>query len=220
MSLDMNKAPKPAGKDYGIAKAGVQMARLVSIVEIGEQPRSFKGQEKSPAVQLNFTFELPKDRIEIEDDDGKSVSKPRWVSINNVNFFTDDKARLVEIVKALDPNGEADGQLANLVGRPCFVTLEHKEYEGKAYAKIASISGVPEGMEVPELENEPRVFDWDTPTQAAWDALPEWTREKITTALNYKGSRVELLLNKGEDELADVADAPAKDEDFDDDIPF
>lgn len=214
MSLDMSKAPKPAGKNFGIAKAGVQAARLVSVVELGEQPRSYQGQEKPPAIQLNFTFELPGDLIEIEKD-GNVEKKPRWVSINNVNFFTDEKARLVEIVTALDPNGEAEGQLANLVGRPCFVTIEHKEFNGKQYAKVKAISGVPEGMAVPELDNEPRVFDWDAPDKAVWDTLPDWIQEKITTALNYKGSNVEAMVLGNTGEVNDAVEPQ-----LDDDIPF
>ena len=232
MALDMNKAPKPkGGKDFGIANAGVQMARLVAICEIGEQERSFKGEAKAPAIQLNFTFELPNDLIEVKTDDGVE-SKPRWVSINNVNFFTDDKARLVEIVRALDPNNECQGILTELVGRPCFVTIEHKVRKDNAqtYAKVSAVSGVPAGIAIPDLANEPRVFDWEAPSREQWDLLPAWVQEKIKTALNYSGSTVEAMLN-GEATGATASDpdvgagggeagtGPAPG-DFDDDIPF
>lgn len=215
MSLNMNDAPKPAGKDYGLAALGVQAARLVSIIETGEQPREYKGEEKPPAVQLNFTFELPGDLISIEDAEGNVTEKPRWISMNNINFFTDEKAKLVEIVKALDPSGASEGNLAELIGQPCFLTIEHKEYKGKPYAKAVSISGVPSGMAVPDLVNEPRVFDWSAPSKEVWDTLPAFIKEKIQHALNYKGSTVEAMVNG---EVPDAAETPA--EDFDDDIPF
>lgn len=215
MSLDMNNAPKTKGKDFGIANAGVDMARCVSVVEIGEQPREFQGKPKPSAVQINFTFELPGQLLDIEQEDGTVIQKPRWVSINNVNFFTDEKARLVEIVKALDPNGETGGDLGALVDRPCFVTIEHKEWKGKPFAKVTAISGVPAGIEVPPLANDPRVFDWDDPDQKVWDTLPDWIQEKITSAENYVGSTVEAMI-----EGPNTPEEAEGKEKFDDDIPF
>lgn len=74
-----------------------------------------------------------------------------------------------------------------------------------------------------------RVFIFDSPTKESWEALDIWQKEKIMSALNYKGSAVEALVlslkTKGDDSEATPAKAASKGKgksatESMDDIPF
>lgn len=59
-----------------------------------------------------------------------------------------------------------------------------------------------------------RVFIFDAPTKESWESLDIWQKEKIMSALDYKGSAVEALVlslkSKGDDSEASPAKADSK----------
>jgi hypothetical protein len=53
----------------------------------------------------------------------------------------------------------------------------------------------PEGYPVPALSSPAVVFSFDNPTPEAWATLPSFIKDKIKAALNYRGSKVETMVN-------------------------
>lgn len=206
MSLNVNNAPKASGSQ-GIAKAGTQLARLIGLVCAGKQKREYKGEAKEPAVQLYFTYELPNDKIKVEDEE-----YPRWIGQNRVTFSNSAKAVLPKIVRALDPADEKGGDLAAMVGSPCLLTIVHVKREGKdPYAKVDNLSALPEGLAAPDQISESIVFDFYDPDVEVFNKLPEWQRDVITSAVDYPGSKLQALINGSTQEEAGVSElAPAE----------
>lgn len=190
MSLNLKDAPK-SGAKLPPPKAGTQLARLVGITGLGVQKREFQGEEKSPTEQLNFTYELPNDKMTTD----KGEELPRWIGQNRVSFFVAEKSTLAKILQALDPLNKCDGDLTKLIGTPCFLSIVHSQKPGKAVtAKIASVTALPDGITAPAQISKSFVFDFYKPDLDVYMELPAWVKEVIVSATDFTGSALAALL--------------------------
>ena len=188
-------------RDY--PQGGTHMARLLGIVDLAHQPGyQYRGKDIESTWKLELTYELVNSRM--KDDRPHVVSE----DVKNNNYDKNGKlSNLMARVKALDPeNFSGDGTDLNiLLGKPCMVTVT---IDAGGYPKVrgqAAVSGVPFGMEVPELENTPYTFaffsdDEENPLEPdmdAWVKLSSFTQDKIRRALNFQGTELskELALN-------------------------
>lgn len=191
MSLNMNDAKNKSRErvEYSPVARGSHMARLVGLVDLGLQPqRPYEGKAKPPAYRIRLTFELPKQRIEINGE-----SRPRWID-KEITFSTFENSNMVKFYNVLDPDGTHKGDWRKLIGAECAVVVVHNEYQGKIYDNIQDITPIMEGIEVPPLENEPRIFDLSSPDMEQWERLPKFLQDKIKANLEFKGSKLERLL--------------------------
>ena len=180
MALNVNEMGGGQTNNLGYPRLGPHISRLVGVVAMGVQERrAYKGETKAPCGRVNLTFELTDDFVEIE-----GVSKPRWIS-KTENAFSGPQANLPQIARNLDPANTYGGDLGQmaLAGVPCMVTVEQKrDAAGNVVdgVKIGSITGLPPGMPVPALHNQPLVFDFDNPTEEGWDRLQNWQKDQGT----------------------------------------
>jgi hypothetical protein len=235
------KAKNTGGGEGGMPQqasieAGNYIGRVVQILDLGLQAqRPFKGEEKKPAHMLQVTYELGTEFC--KDENGEDIEdKPRWVSEDFPLFsLKSDRARSTKRYLALDPNKVHDGDWAQLIGAPCTVTVVNNEgkgkHAGKIFDNVGNVTPPMKGFPVPELVNDPKLFDLDEPDMDVFGSLPEWIQDKITGNLEFNGSKLDALLRGGsaEEEVAsepkevssqETAPAEGGDEDFDDDIPF
>jgi hypothetical protein len=65
--------------------------------------------------------------------------------------------------KALSPQEIDDFDVSTLLEKPCMLTIVHNTSaaNGKTYANIASISGMPKGIECPKQVNPTFTFDYN-----------------------------------------------------------
>lgn len=178
---------------------GTYMARLVGIVDLGHQPGyQGKGYDIEPSYQLRLSYELPGSRTK-ED-------RPHWVheNVKNSDFFDKKKglsSKLMKRVYALDPSGTKSDNgknLVSLIGVPCMVEVALNE---GGYPKIMNVTGAPAGIPVPELENDPILFDMADPDMEVFRRLPEFIRNMMKENLDYAGSALEIkVLEMGDDE--------------------
>lgn len=191
MALNMNEV---AGKEQKRIKhepvpRGSHMARLVAVTDLGLQPRPPWGdQEKKPCYRVRLTFELPKQRIEVDGE-----SRPKWLD-KELNVSTFENSNMVKFYEVLDPDNVHKGDLTKLIGAPCAVIVVHNEKDGNVYDNIQDITPLMDGIEVPELENPPRVFDLSSPDMEQWERLPKFLQDKIKSNLEFKGSKLERIL--------------------------
>lgn len=199
MALDTKKLPSTGGNrvEQPDLEAGVYPARVVQIIDFGLQPqRPYKGQEKPPAYEIGITYELV-DAFMIDEDGEELLDKPRWVSENMpVYNLSADLAKSTRRYKALDPTEEFDGNFGMLTDIPCNVTIVLNKKGDKTYTNVADVGPMRprDAAKCPELVNEPRVFDLSNPDLEVFNAFPKWIQEKITSNLEYKGSKLESLL--------------------------
>lgn len=214
MALNANKAGNNAGPKAPALDPDNYMARVVQVIDLGVQnQRPFQGKEKPPAHEIMLTYELVTEFMPGEDDE-PDEDKPRWVSerfpLHNMKA---DRAKSTKRYLAIDPKQKFKGDFAALVGQPCLVTIVNNERDGRVYNNVGGISQPLKGIPVPELKNEPVVFDRDDPDLDVFLALPEWIQKIIKEGLDYPRSKLAYML-EGDD-------VPQKEEqgDVDDDFP-
>lgn len=182
MSLQL-KAMGSGKTKFPRLEEGTYMGRLASIVDLGIQPQTDwqTGEPSDSKPRLLITWELPTETIELEQEDGSTASKPRWISkeYTSSNF---DQSNLMKLIHALHP-GELDS-LDRLLDKQCMINVGSTV---NGNAKIVSVVPAPRGMAVDELENPAVAFDFDHPDQELFEKQPVWIQEKIRGADNYNG---------------------------------
>lgn len=156
-------------------EAGVYPARVVQIIDLGRQQKyNYKTGEQelwddgNPKIspEVRITFELP---TEFVNDD---PSKPRWMG-KDYTVSTHQMAALTKLLQATDPTIKS---LDKLIGLPLMVEVGMTS-GGKN--KVAGVSKLMKGMEVPELINPPVIFDVSSFDQEVYETLPPFVRDKI-----------------------------------------
>lgn len=189
------------GKVLPVLEIDTYPARLVQVIGVGTHEQfdwqTKESQGKKPRVML--TFELPTETAEFDGEE-----KPRWISREYTISFN-EMSTMFKIINAIDPKDECDGDLAEMLGLPCTITIAHTK-TGKA--KIASVNALSKGMAVDELFNDTRSFDMDSPDMEVFKTLPDWIKDKVRTADEFvEGSAIKTAVDLFESEL-------------DEDIPF
>jgi hypothetical protein len=190
-------------------------ARLVEVLDLGLQnQRAWKGKAKPPCHEIQLTYELGNEFM--KDEDGNDdTSRPRWVG-ERIPFhnLSQEKAKSTLRYRALDPTEEFGGDFTQLIGRACLVNIVQNDKDGTIYNNVGGVSPPIKGLEVPELVNDPKVFDMDNPDMDIFNNLPEWLKEKMMGNLEYEGSALQAAVE------GTAAPAPTPDEVGDDDFPF
>ena len=180
-----------SSKEFKIAPAGLHMARLYSIIDLGHQSVEWAGESKI-MHKVVFTWELhgnDDNDQPLKTDDNKPliVSKRYTVSLG-------DQARLRQDLEAwsnkkMTPEDRKNFDLKNLLGKFCLVNITHSE-DGK-YANISGISPVPSALRnaQPEGINAPLHFWLAEFDQVKYDALPKYYKEKITESSEWRGQK-------------------------------
>lgn len=224
MGLNANKVKHEVNnKRAAPVEAGNYIARLVQVVDFGLQTqRPFKGEEKAPAYEIMLTYELCTEFM--KDDDGEDMEdKPRWISETMpIYSLKADRAKSTKRILALDPKLVHEGNLAEMVGLPCTVTVVqnvNKKDPSKVYVDVGNVTPPMKGIPVPELKNPTKIFDLDEPDLEIFNSLPEWVREKLMGNLEFDGSALQALL--AEDKGAQPKPSEEEpEEDEDEDNPY
>lgn len=172
------------------APAGVFPARLARIIEIGEHDTGKHGIKDQVFFFYNLVTQF------IEQEDGDLDGKQYQVRSRPMKNSSSQRAALWEHRKVTDPDTM---EFSRLLGKPVFVTTEHNEVERdgekNTYCNLINVSGVPAGIEVPELDITAFHFDFDAPDADVWEnEMWDWIRDKIKSSLNYSGSAVEEMV--------------------------
>jgi hypothetical protein len=101
-----------------------------------------------------------------------------------------------EFVKELfSSTGKAEIKLVDFIGKACTVLIGHKTIQKKdgtslLVAYIDSFTPLMKGLNLPELFNQPVVFDMDLDYSGAnleaFNSLPDWKKEGIIKTPEYQ----------------------------------
>jgi hypothetical protein len=199
---------KETGGTFETAPAGTHVARCFGLIDMGTQTDAFEGR-KTIARKVSIRFELPMELQTTGENEGQpfQLSKTYTLSLHKKaglrgaleswrsRPFTEDE------LKGFD--------LRKVMGAPCMLSVIHTE-EGKA--KIASVSSVVKGMQVPAPVNPTVYFSLDPLefSQQIYDGLGEWFRNKISESPEYK------TLKSGKSQQTEEWNGDPSD----DDVPF
>lgn len=168
---------------------GVVPARLARVVEIGVHD-TFYGEKD----QVILWYSLPTRIIDMEESDYNG--KQHMIRTAPLRKSSSDKATLMEHVRVLNPTATSLDQLLDC---SCFITIVHNEVESggdkRTFANISQVSGVPEGIDVGELDTKKYYFSFDDPSEDVWNEdIHDYLKEQIKSAKNYPGSAVEEMV--------------------------
>lgn len=183
-------------------EAGTYQARVVQVIDLGLQPqRPWQGQEKPPSYQISITYELVDEFM--KDEDGNDMEdKPRWISeILPLRSLSNEKAKSTQRYKVFDPNNVFGGDFTRVVETPVMVTIVNNKSGDRIYNNVGNVSQMKsrDVQRCPALVNPPSVFDLDNPDMEVFNKFPQFIKDKITTNLNYKGSKLESLIGDKSD---------------------
>jgi len=195
-------------KTFELVPSGNHIARCYSMVHIGTLEEEFQGEKKN-LNKVRITWELPTETKVFNPEKGEqpySISKEYTLSLHEKSTlrkdleswrgkgFTEDEAKAFDIAK--------------LLGKPCMLNVIHKTSKsGNGYAAISSISSVPKGMICPEQVNPNFEFSYSEFSQAKFDSMPDWLKDKMKLTPEYrKATEATVSVEPGSD--------------VDDDLPF
>lgn len=197
------------GQGSRLLPEGFALARLVEVVELGNQPQEFNGVAKDPAPTFRLGFALYGEGY--QNDDGT----PYLLRTFDIARSRNEKAGAYLLFKMMNWKGTKT-HFAQLIGEAFLLNIVNKA--GKAQgAKVTSrinLKDVRPPIEplskqpypVPEARvSDLKLFMWEKPTMAGWNSLyidgkrddgksKNFIQETILGATDFAGSPLELLL--------------------------
>lgn len=202
-SVDLTETGTGGG---GIMPEGYAMARLVTYVELGQQPQEYNGKAKAPADEISVGFKL------YGGDEG--CYDGRFIKTFDLALSNAARAGSKILFDKLNWKGDLK-HIAQALGRGFLVPIVIKKgADGKERNRI-NLAGILPPIDVvsktayPIPECDPadlRYFFFNKPTQGTWESLfvdGKWddggsknkVQEKIMSALNFPGSALEQLVS-------------------------
>lgn len=194
-------------------EGGVYTAISSAIVDLGLQKS-----EKFQKVQRKFMmiWTILGEYVEVNDE-----KLPRQLS-KEYSFSLNEKSTLRKDLQAWRGKAFTDEELKgfnilNVLNVPCQLQILLEEKNGKQYNNIASIMALPKGTNVESLDSTYHFDMENTESWINWNKIPEWIRERIKKAENYKstgleeyvaGIKEETTTESSEDDFALTDDLP------------
>lgn len=222
------KSPPMEERKFELPKPGLQIARLIRIIDLGTQEGEYKGQKKS-ADKVKFVFELPlQSRIFKEGEPAgcfrvsKDYTKSTYIKADIRKDFEAWAQR------SLTEKEEKEGiEIAKLLGRACQVQVVLKtSAKGNQYAAVTSV--LPLAKEIkdadgnivqhaqvcPPTKTELILFDMNMPeTLIHLDKLTKDEKNKIMSTKEYQALISNQVLQDSNEE-SPFHDAPVEEDEF------
>lgn len=171
MSFSMN-APVGGGS-FELAPVGTHNARLIQLIDQGEQDNKYKPGTMIRKIRLGWEL------VDTAMEDGRPFmqSKPYTYSVNA-------KSTLRKDLKNMTGKGMTDDEarqldLTKILGMPCQIVISHDEYEGKDYANIQAFIPADKANKPKAAENPTLLFSTEHPDMDVYAKIPEWIQNKI-----------------------------------------
>jgi hypothetical protein len=195
------KSPPQEERKFELPKPGIQIARLIRIIDLGTQEGEYKGVKKM-IDKVKFVFELPlQSRVFKEGEPAgcfrvsKEYTKSTYIKADIRKDFEAWAQR------SLTEKEEKEGiEIGKLLGRACQVQVVIKtSQKGKQYASVTAV--LPLNKEIkdeseqilqhaqvcPPTKSELILFDMNIPeTLVNLDKLAKAEKEKIMATQEYR----------------------------------
>ena len=203
-------ASDSGGGDFTPVPQGTHFAVCDMLVDLGKQNTTYLG-DHSVKHQIYLRWQIPAERVEWTDGVGVKREGPAVIG-KTYTLSLGEKANLRKDLQSWRGKVFTEAELAGfdvtcLVGIAATVSVTHTEKNGKTYANVGSIGGIPKNMDKPKAEGPTIIYDADNST--GYDDLPKWLREKVDARITEK-PKVSPPAPQG----------PQGFDDLDDDVPF
>lgn len=181
---------------------GVYMAVCVGVVDLGEQ---YSEKFKNYSNKVKFVWALPSKLIEIDGkQEERQLSKEFTISASK-------KANIRSFLGSWNSKSYTDDDFMELdlfeqVGKSCQLNVVLND-TGE-YANVESIMPLPKGFPAPTTKTAFFTWDMEHWDDAAFDALPAWTREQIMKSTQYQKDHAPDTVVAVQDQPAPAAECP------------
>ena len=176
--MGLMSSEKAGGGGFEPVPQGTHIARCVTVVDLGVQQSPWGAKE-----QVYLGFEVPAVRVEWEKD-GVKQSGPALIGATWTNNLYEDANLGKNLIswrgRPFTAEEKKGFDLFDLLGVPCMLSVVHNvANNGKTYANIASIMGMPAGTTAPKAEGELVGYTATDPAYSGTlEKLPEWLKTK------------------------------------------
>lgn len=184
----MATLPPPSGNsDFTPPPAGNHLAACYRVIDLGTQQSEYLGETKHQRKVL-ISWELCDEFMETDEGPKPFTVHQRYT------WSMHEKATLRHHLEswrgqALKDSdfGEGGFEIQNIIGKPCLVSVVHREAGGKTYANVSSVSKLPKGMQPQRPTNE-TVYLWlenGEFNREVYNSLPDGLKETISKSPEY-----------------------------------
>lgn len=202
----MSIIAKPSQSNYEPLASGTYPARLYQIIHIGTIPNEYLGEIKH-LDKVRLGFEFPTETKVFTEEKGE---QPYVLSVE-FTLSMHEKANLRKFIEAWLGKRLSDAEAINtdieeFLGKEGLANVVHSEAKnGNVYANIQSISPLPKGLTCPSAVNPTFVLNYtDKWNRAAFEALPEFLREKMSQSAEYEMLKEGVKVKDEEIKLDDI----------------
>lgn len=201
--------------------AGTHSAVCVMLVDIGYQP----GYEGRPQHKVYIAFDIPAERAQWTDKDGKEHEGPKRIGSTYTHSLS-EKSTLYKHLSSWRGKPFTDSELGGfdlsaIIGKPCLIAVTHKQDGDKLYANITAISPLMKGMAPAKPETELLVYRNVAEDNDLLDKLPKWLQRKLEEQLDMSTTVEKVVPQKAATKtVKDSVETPATEPEFNDEIPF
>lgn len=215
MSLTVSES---AGGNFLPCPPGTFIARCSRIIDLGTQQTEWQG-EKKQAPKVLITFEILDEDTRREDGGAFTISKRYTASLHEKAGLRKDLASWRG--RDFTPEELKGFSLANVLGKPCMVSVVHVTKEGKTFANLASIMKPPKGMPIPAGLESLLSWDMSKPDWQAFAALPPKLVQQIEASPEWAAIKGQLPASVSLSGKAEGGSTTGGSfDDLGDDVPF
>jgi len=152
---------------------GIHTARVIGLCDLGHQPGFvWAGGEAESAYKLEITYELVTTKMK----DGRP-----FIISEQVTNTDNERGTLSQRLSSI---GIDFANIKDIIGSAAMVTVDHN---AKGYAKVSQVSGVPQGMDIPEAFNPSTLFDIydEAPDLDVFYSFSDFKQGKFRSALDF-----------------------------------
>lgn len=210
MSYPKIIAKDSGGGDFKKIPPGAHFAICQMVADIGLQ-EGFSGK---PQHKIYLRWEVPDERIEYTDKQGRHVEGPCTIG-KTYTLSLSEKANLRKDLEnwrgRAFTQAELEGfNIVDVIGKCCQIMVTHETKGNKTYANVTGVMGISreqkERAKSAKAENDPLVYSVAAHDQKTFEKLPEWLRKSVE--------------NRIENEPREPEVATVEHDEFSDDIPF
>lgn len=159
-------------KEYDIMPEGLYPARVARVIELGDQETKY-----GVKSQVVIAFGFPTETMEVNDEE-----KQRMMWTFPINQTSNPDSTLMKYIKAIKADAT---HLNQLINAPCMVEVSHTKKDDKTYANISSVTKPLAGMDIPELDMDAYMYEFENGEDEIFDQLGEYRQEQIKKAVNF-----------------------------------
>lgn len=202
------KAPPTSSRPRQLCPSGIQIARLVWLIDLGTQ--TYKD-DKTRKLMLGF--ETPECLADFGKGPQPFLVKREFAFV----MVSKNVTKLRQFIQSwrgrpFESDAESlDFDFSKMLGQPANIVVNHavSQKSGNHYEEITGISRLKQGEKCPDAINKPVAYSIEDGQNAVFEGLPQWLQERIASSEEFKNPQpVEPQESPSEESQADDSSVP------------